>query len=261
MTPETGRHLDELRDLAEKASSVQMANVHLGEARGLLAIESSRAHGINQYWTGTQVAPYWRKYWNELFIANEQPVASPDPLLLSTEARMREAFDRGDFQRAADEAATLPPILGEAMSRTAGSLIKARQDKATFNARRTPCVPGAIPNRTSGKPKIQPTEELESFYPDGPRKAGVQGTAVLRVKVDSAGCGREVALVVRSGVPELDLAALSWFETARFAPAWRDGKAVPANLTFKMRFTMDEPDSRDLADLSWADSAAPKAPR
>lgn len=242
MTAETRRHLDELRELAENASSVHVANVHLGEARGLLANESARARGINDYWTDAQVAPYWRKYWNELFIANEQPVATPDPLLLSIEARMREAFDRGDFQRAADEAKTLPPVLGEAMSRAAGNLIKARKDHATFIARHTPCVSGAPSDRKSRKPKIQPTEEIESFYPEAARDAGLQGTVVLSVNVDSVGCGQEVALLVRSGVPELDQAALSWFETARFAPAWQDGKAVRANLRFKIKFKIEEPD-------------------
>ena len=260
MTPETSRHLDELREKAENASSVGAANLYLGEARDVLAVESARAHGINQYWTAAKIAPYWRKYWNGLFDANEAPVASPDPLLLSIEARMREALDRGDFQRAADEAKTLPPVLSEAMNRAAGNLVKARKDKVVFAARRTPCLPVAPVARTMRKAQIQKTEELESFYPEDALLSGIQGTVVLGVNVDVAGCGKDVAVVVRSGVPALDLAALGWFETARFAPAWRDGKPVQSILNFKIRFRLEEPGSPDMAEVVTADSRATDAP-
>src|SRR5690349_13416171 len=163
MTPETRKHLAELRELAAHASNAHMANVHLGKARGLLADESVRASGITAYWTSATPAPYWRKYWNALYTANQEPVAPPDPLLLSIETRMREALDRGDYQRATNEAEMLPPVLGEAMSRVAWSLVELHRDKARFVARRTPCIAGAPPDRASGKAKILPTTELESF--------------------------------------------------------------------------------------------------
>src|SRR5690349_14689550 len=60
MTPETRRRLAELRELAANASGVQMANVHLGEARDLLADESVRASGLYAYWVSGMPAPYWR---------------------------------------------------------------------------------------------------------------------------------------------------------------------------------------------------------
>jgi TonB family protein len=207
----------------------------------VLADEAKRFTAINAYWTSALPAPYWRKYWNDFYTANQEPVASPDPLLLSIEARMRAALERDDFQRAADESQMLPPVLGEALNRAAGNLIESHVDKATFVARRTPCLPGASPNRASGKPRLLPTAELESFYPPRSKRFGVHGTVVLRVKVDRAGCGKQVAIVVGSGVPELDEAALDWFETAQFSAAWQAGGTVQSKMMFKIRFKIEEP--------------------
>jgi TonB family protein len=66
------------------------------------------------------------------------------------------------------------------------------------------------------------------------------GSLVLRAKVDPAGCAKEFAIVVRSAVPTLDAAALEWFETARYSPATRAGRAVDAEHTFKVKFVLNE---------------------
>ena len=243
LTPDTRGVLTELRKRAASASNVRATTALLGEARTLLAEDAKRAAGITAYWTSALPAPYWRNYWNQFFIANQEPVASPDPLLLSIEARMRDALDRGEFQRAADEAQMMSPALSEALNRVAGELVKSHKDKVTFVARRSPCTPGVPPDRNAGRPRIQANEEIESYYPSSAKSAGVQGTVVLRVNVDRAGCARQVGIVVHSGVPELDKAALDWFETARFAAAWRGGGTVDSNMMFKVRFQMtDGPD-------------------
>jgi len=246
LTPETRGLLKELRSRAAAAPNLHATTTQLGEARTLLAADANRAAWISAYWRDALPAPYWRKYWNAMFDANEEPMASPDPLLLGIEARMREALDRGDFQRAADEAQVMPAALGEALSRAAGNLIHARRDKAKFIARRSPCPPGAAPDRVSGRPKIVPNDMIETFYPNDAKSIGVEGTVVLSVRVDGAGCGKQVAILVRSGVPTMDQAALDWFETAQFAPAWRGGGAVASSILFKVRFKMiegPEPDS------------------
>lgn len=246
MTPDTRKRLAELRARAEKATNPVDARVPLDEARLLLAKEAKLAFAINAYWTQALPAPYWRKYWNDFFVANDEPVAQPDPMLSSIEQRVREAIDRGEYQRATEEAQMLPPVLAEALNRAAGGLAKPHLDKAVFVARRTPCPPGAPPDHASGKPRIVPSTELESFYPRGPKNLGLQGTTVLRVKVDREGCGKEVAIAVRSGLPELDQAALSWFETAQFAPAWKGGRTIESGMAFKVRFQItDKPIPND----------------
>jgi TonB family protein len=232
MSPEVLGHLVALREQAANASNVHAANVHLGEARAILSDVSARARKLSWYWVDAMPAPYWRKYWNGMFTANEVPVAPPDPLLLAIESRIREAMDQGDYQRAADEAKTL----SEALNRVAGELIEARRSKAIFVARRTSCLPGAPPDPASGKIKIHSQGDPDRFYPSGLKDAGVQSTVVLEMKVDRDGCGRQVAIVVGSGVPELDQAALDWFETARFSPAWQGGGPVASTKLLKFRF-------------------------
>jgi TonB family protein len=65
-----------------------------------------------------------------------------------------------------------------------------------------------------------------------------QGDIVLRTHISDTGCAVDVAIVVYSGYPELDAAALRWFETGRFLPQQLDGKAVKKELTFKVRFKL-----------------------
>lgn len=240
LTPETRSLLNELRRRAAAATNIRATTAYLGEARTLLAADASRAAAITAYWRDVLPAPYWRNYWNGLFIANEEPVASPDPLLLSIESRMREALDRGEFRRAADEAQVMPPALGEALNRAAGKLLKSRGDKAKFIARRTDCQPGVPPDLASGRPKIKPNDLIDSFYPADAKRISVEGTVVLGVRVDGAGCGKQVAILVRSGVPTLDQAALDWVETAQFAPAWQGGRTVPSSIRFKVRFRIEQ---------------------
>jgi hypothetical protein len=41
-------------------------------------------------------------------------------------------------------------------------------------------------------------------------------------------------------MPELDAAALRWYETAQFAPAAKDGVPYPSDLRFKVKFAMEQ---------------------
>jgi len=240
LTPETRTLLGELRRRAAAATNMSATHRYLGEARSLLAADANRAAWISAYWRDALPAPYWRNYWNALYIANEEPVASPDPLLLSIEARMREALNRGEFQNAAEEAQMMPPALGEALNRAAGNLVKSRKNKMKFVARRTECQPGLPPDRASGRPRIKPNDLIDSFYPPDAKRINVEGTVVLSARVDGDGCAKQVAIVVRSGVPTLDQGALDWVETAQFAPAWQGGRTITSELRFKVRFRIEQ---------------------
>lgn len=242
LTPDTRKRLGELRAKAEAASDLRTAESHLVEARLLLARDAKLAAELDEYWRGSSPAPYWRKYWDGLFTANEVPVATPDAVLLTLEARIREALDRGDFKAAAAEARLLPPALGDAIDRAAGRLVESRKGAASFAARRTPCPPAEPSDHRRGYPRIHSSGDLEAFYPARAKNLGEQSTVVLRVRVNRSGCGEQVATVIRSGLPEMDEAALSWFETARFSPAWKAGRTVDSTTLAKVRFRMkDEP--------------------
>jgi TonB family protein len=63
---------------------------------------------------------------------------------------------------------------------------------------------------------------------------------ILRARVDEKGCGTAVAVVVHSGVEAFDAAALQWFETAQFSPKWVAGKPAAGELTFNLKFILED---------------------
>jgi len=108
-----------------------------------------------------------------------------------------------------------------------------------FRPRSTPCPPEIGRTVDSGsKAKLARADPLQTFYPASSLFREEQGDIVLRTHVNAAGCATDVAIVVHSGYPQLDAAALKWFETGHFLPEYADGKAVDKELTFKVRFKL-----------------------
>lgn len=102
-----------------------------------------------------------------------------------------------------------------------------------------PC-PSAAQGTAGGEtPKLASGNRApDSVYPDASRRASLEGEVIVRAKVDAAGCLQEAAVVQSSGVPDLDQAALSWTQQARFLPAEHDHKAVEGSFAFMVRFTL-----------------------
>jgi protein TonB len=77
------------------------------------------------------------------------------------------------------------------------------------------------------------------IYPARARKAGEQGSAVVRVLVDVTGRPAQVSLQTSSGHPELDQSALSAVRAAQFRPYAEGGLAqavwvlVPINFVLR----------------------------
>ncbi len=231
--------IDELRRRASKAKSAAEAEPVLAEARTLVAGDLLRVQPILRYWSEHLPAPYWRSYWNELFTINQVAVKAPDPLLVSIEARAKASLERGDFEQAGKELDELIPVLVTALDRTAGSLVN-EVPPPTFLTRITKCIPGAPPDRSRRKPALTDAKSVNEFYPAEAIQRGETGTIVVRARVGPSGCASHVALVVQSGVRSLDAAALKWFETAQFSPGWQDGRAIGSDLTFKLKFVLDD---------------------
>jgi TonB family protein len=62
----------------------------------------------------------------------------------------------------------------------------------------------------------------------------------LRLRIARTGCVTAAALVVHSGVPALDSAALQWFESSQFSPASSNGRAIDSELSLRIVFKLED---------------------
>ena len=75
-------------------------------------------------------------------------------------------------------------------------------------------------------------------YPAKSRRAGDQGTAMIRVLVDITGRPSQVSLEKSSGFPDLDQAALSAVRAAQFRPYLQGGLAQAVLVVVPIRFVL-----------------------
>jgi len=215
------------------------ARTSLTEAQALLKAASAREREIAAYWSRSP-AIFWRERWKLFANANGLSAEPPTPQLVEAERAMLEQLQSGDFAAAASQSAPLIARELQAAIVKASAAIAKSKDPATLkvipNAR--PCKevsthagPGARITR-SGSPN--------DFYPPSSIRREEEGDIVLRAFVDATGCPTGVAIVVRSGYPDLDWAALQLYEATTFAAGTEDGVAVAGNVTFKVRFKLNE---------------------
>jgi TonB family protein len=62
----------------------------------------------------------------------------------------------------------------------------------------------------------------------------------VRARIADSNCATAFAVLVSSGYPELDAAALKVAEASRYLAAVEAGKPVASELTFKVRFELEE---------------------
>jgi periplasmic protein TonB len=72
--------------------------------------------------------------------------------------------------------------------------------------------------------------------PTAARASGTSGTALVSVRLDSAGSVTNTAVTQSTGNSSLDLVAVGMARDARYSPALRDCKPVPGAYTFSVRF-------------------------
>ncbi len=100
-------------------------------------------------------------------------------------------------------------------------------------------VPGPAP--TAAPPAFVPPaflDRVEPVYPERARRAGVEGLATVRVRLDPAGAVVAVELLQPSGSRLLDEAALAAARASRFAPASRGRVGVPSEALATYRFEL-----------------------
>jgi TonB family protein len=239
LTPQMLAEVDTIKARALAAKSPAEVDTAIGLARKRLGEDLERVKAIVGYWVYARPAPFWRTQWEQIHVANGVPVPAPDPMLESIEARMRTSLDAGDFVAASEAGKELGPVLIAALDREASQILRTAR-KPEFVPRKSPCPRGVAPEAGQSKPQLIDSRPVNEFYPPSAIARGETGSLVLRARVDREGCAKEFAIAVRSAVPALDAAALEWFETARYSPATRGGRAVDAEHTFKVKFVLDE---------------------
>jgi len=79
--------------------------------------------------------------------------------------------------------------------------------------------------------------QVRPRYPDAARRAGAEGTTVLKVRVLADGSVGEVIVERSAGHPDLDRAAVGAVKRWRFEPARRGAIAVPVWVIVPVKFT------------------------
>lgn len=238
--PETRKRIEAAR---ESATSLRgdPAYAALRSADLLVKAEADRAAQISLYWDGARPGLYWRDYWQAFFEANGAPTPAPYARLLDQERQVRAALEVGDFGKANAEASQLATALRESLS-AAARRFPSKDKPAALNyvARKAPCVAAIQPIPWQDKAKYVGGESIESFYPRAAIRRGEEGAVVLRLRIARTGCVTAAALVVHSGVPALDSAALQWFESSQFAPASSNGRAIDSELSLRIVFRLED---------------------
>ncbi|MFN3304384.1 MAG: energy transducer TonB, partial [Roseateles sp.] len=91
--------------------------------------------------------------------------------------------------------------------------------------------PAPAPTAAPGPRQIAPSavryQKLpELHFPALAKRAGEQGTVVLRITVDATGRLKQASVHRSSGFERIDQAALQDIRSARFVPYMEDGKPV-----------------------------------
>ena len=234
LTDATDRRIESLLEEAG-ARSGRTARSSLADAQRLLRAANASSEAIMRYWE-RKPAIYWRHRWKIFAEANGLSPEAPDPQLAVTEGEMLGHLKAGDFARAAGESARmLDAQLKVAIDKATAMLAKTR-DPATLDIvpNTRPCTD--VTTHAGQGTRITRTGSPEDYYPPGSIRRGEEGAVVLRAFVDSSGCPTGVALVVRSGYPGLDAAALQVYEATLFAAGTENGEPVAGDVTFKVRF-------------------------
>lgn len=94
-----------------------------------------------------------------------------------------------------------------------------------------PVPPPAAPDIAASYRRLSPPE-----YPASAKAAGQEGTALLRVTLDSAGTVQSVEVEASSGAAALDRAAVDAVHGWLFNPAQRNGEAVASEVRVPVQF-------------------------
>jgi TonB family protein len=209
----------------------------LDRADDLISVAAARTTELQEYWAGVpQIS--WRDRWSAFARANRLDPATVDPLLSSQEKTLLESLDTGSFFVARRHSENLEDSLDIVIDRSGADVLKNR--KATdivFVPRKTPC-PAADGSTGSARARIVESADPDALYPADAKERGEHGVIVVRARIAANSCASGHAVMVSSGYPQLDAAAIAVAEATRYQAAVVNGKPVAGDLTFKVRFNL-----------------------
>jgi periplasmic protein TonB len=119
----------------------------------------------------------------------------------------------------------------------------AAQPAPTANAEQTGSVQRVASHIPTRDTQFEKPKRLKPNRPDFPpslKAQGIEGDVVVRVDIAADGHVTRVAIVRSSGYPAFDDAAKRAASSEQFAPAMRDGAAVPFTLSYSYRFRIED---------------------
>lgn len=235
--------IEKVLELLEKARAAQPGSPtdELNEADSKMYAAFAVSEEVQEYWSATPQIT-WRDRWKAFATANGLPADAPDPTLLAYEKSLLEALGAGRFRVAASLSASLDERLIEDIRRSSSEVLKLKKpEDIVFVPRTTPC-PASDGSTGSASARLVQSSDPESWYPDGAKDRGEHGAIVLRARIATDNCATAFAVMVSSGYPELDAAAIKVAEASRYTAAVESRKPVASELTFKVRFDLkDDP--------------------
>ena len=169
----------------------------------------------------------------------ESPGTEPEPIPVVASDKLPE------FEKPAPEATPQPKVEPTPVSRPPSKprSVAARPSKPALSQKTEPMSSGVSQSDSStsgnavskkiGKPAF--ITKPSASYPSESRKAGEQGSVMLRITVDSRGRPSDVSVLVSSGFPRLDRAAVEGGWRCRIRNA-ESGAQFDAPLRFDLRF-------------------------
>ena len=233
--------VDSISELTEKAraSAPDWDEDSLNLAESLMCIALARSEDLRAYWMAMpQIS--WRARWTAFAEANHLESDEIDPALLSEEQSLLAALESGRFTDASSHTKKLDELLATALTKSSGEIIRRRNPQdIVFVDRGTPC-PVDKQRGDSPSAHLAVAANPEEWYPAGAKDRGESGSIVVRARIADSNCATAFAVLVSSGYPELDAAALKVAEASRYLAAVEAGKPVASELTFKVRFELEE---------------------
>jgi protein TonB len=80
--------------------------------------------------------------------------------------------------------------------------------------------------------------QMKPTYPESARRAGIEGTSLLRFEITEGGMVSKITVEKSAGHEELDRAAMAAVQKWRFEPARRGAQAVAVWVTLPVRFEL-----------------------
>ncbi len=205
-----------------------------------------RARALCDYWqhSASSVA-HNRDVWRDFLAMNSLPEATPhDPATLEAERRLFDAFDQ---REPGPDWSTLALALSRAYvdeRHAAAARLSNRPSAINYHARESECPARVAHGYGGSRPEVADrSRSLADFYPAELRRGGTEGDVVLSIRVNASGCATHSGIAVSSGIPDLDHAALQWYESASFLPAEQNGRTIDTATLLDVKFRLDELES------------------